>query len=383
MAICRCHTSQTLGGEDMQSIQPLLNLWRKWFNRNKLFKADEMNELESHLLDEIDYIKEHDKLSEEQAFQKAVQHIGQMESLDKEYDKNHGFTYPKFVFWFRNHTLQLFIASLLVIVFLIGDFQFSQSHTMNIKLNEEYLDKTLHPIFTINPDNSFKINYTSLSGTKNETIQWKVNQGNQSGIRESSPLYLAPISIFEKDYLIVLDDQKQLWMEESEIFTSDSHRFILETNTDWMNWKSIYRGEIKKRRIPLSTINLFPNNSILSDQTSTLISSEAIFPNPLDLDIFLSGDNNTVLNRFTFLPSDQSKVNCSEILFYEAKEQYPFFISYYRVASDIDITTPNLFIRSYQLERRALHILPYLYQQISSRLFRREAPQEQKQVTPE
>jgi hypothetical protein len=346
----------------MQPIKPLLKLWRKWFNRNKLFKADEMNELESHLLDEIDYMKEHDGLSEEQAFQKAVQLIGQRESLDQEYDKNHGFTYPKFAFWFRNHTLQLFVASLLIIVFLVADFQFSNTHTRNVQIKTDIFLLTLEPIFSVDSNNIFKIYYTSLSGPKTSSIQWKVNQDNKS---VSSPLFISPLNIFEKEYLLILDDQKQLWIEESDTFSLNSHCFKLRTNTDWLYWNHFYRSEIKKKKIPLAPLVSISDRSYLSKQPTSSFISNTMINNSLDFKIFTLGDTNTVVNEFSFMQSDQSKINISEILFCEIKEQNPIRISNYLVDSNAEFIRPHLFIRSYQLERRPLHILPFLYQKIT------------------
>jgi hypothetical protein len=362
----------------MQSIQPLLKLWRKWFNRNKLFKPDEMNELESHLLDEIDYIKEHDGLSEEQAFQKAVQLIGQRESLDQEYDKNHGFTYPRLVFWFRNHTLQLFVASLLVIVFLVADFQFSQSHTIEIKLLQTSLSQGMEPILSLDENYSFKISYTYYYGRKNKTIQWKVKQENNKP--KSVPVFFCPIQFSQKEYLLVLDDQKQLWMEDSEIFTSDSLRFNLYTNTDWIYWKNFYQEKVKKQKVLIPTVNNFPDYRFGNFQEDYTFNVFAKFNNYFDFSHLPLGSSNQIMNNFIFLQSDQSKLFFNEIYLYE------YFGEHYGILGGrtlINYNQPNLLIRSYKLERRPLHILPYLYQQISSRLFRRVTPQEQKQVTPE
>lgn len=353
----------------MQPVQPLLKLWRKWFNRNKLFKIDEMNELESHLLDEIDYIKEHDKLSEEQAFQKAVQLIGQREPLDKEYDKNHGFTYPKFVFWFRNHTLQLLIASLLIIVFLVADFQFSQKHTLDTKIGTDYITSSMEPIFSIDKSSAFKISYVIFDKHYTKTIQWNVNQK----VTKSSPLFFSQIHVFDKEYLLILDDQKQLWMEDSETFSPESYCFKLETNTDWLQKRNLYKKEIIKEG-NITSFNF--NNKPFEDHYSLGIADSystflKIYNNSQDLNIFTLGPKNSVLNNFLFFRTDQSKIYCTEVLYHEFDICSPDKFNIFGIGkNETKIIIPQLNIRSYQLERRPLHILPYLFNKVKVRFIK-------------
>jgi hypothetical protein len=366
-----------------------------------------MNELESHLLDEIDYIKDHDGLSEEQAFQKAVQLIGQRESLDKEYDKNHGFTYPKFVFWFRNHTLQLFVASLLVIIFLVVDFQFSQSHFNNKISAERFEKKTLNPILSMDRNFDFKIFFSNNPTFK--TVQWKMMEENKS-----EPLFFTCFDLFGSGYLSVLDNHNQLWIEKSEIFTPLSYRKILDTNTDGLSTlpgyetiqnvilKLIDSGKIKdvakkdlgnvfnqfqEKPPPYSYIYeyLFPFN----DQESILETRDLncdildIDFNYLDSSFVSLETDKSQWDRFAFFQLSPSKIALCEITYYEEIKEYKdVSLPNNYTLSKFEHRIPNLCIRSYQLERRPLHILPYLYQQISSRLFCQVTPKEQKQVTP-
>ncbi len=65
------------------------------------------------------------------------------------------------------------------------------------------------------------------------------------------------------------------------------------------------------------------------------------------------------------MQSDQSKLNINTIYFFERENSYPNFISNYIIQnSNTNFIKPSLLIRSYQLERIPLHIIPYLYQQV-------------------
>jgi hypothetical protein len=46
----------------MPTINQLVGQWRKWINRSKSFDGKELDELENHLLEEIDYLTEKDGL---------------------------------------------------------------------------------------------------------------------------------------------------------------------------------------------------------------------------------------------------------------------------------------------------------------------------------
>jgi len=347
----------------MQSIQPLLKFWRKWFNRNKLFKIDEMNELESHLLDEIDYIKEHDKLSEEQAFHKAVELFGQREKLDHEYNKNHGLSFPKLFFWIRGFSLQLFIASLLVIIFLIGDFRFSQKYTLNITCKEIENVLDMEPILSMDQNNTFKISFRMYYERKSQTIHWNVNQENSK--IESMPMFFAPIRIYGNDYLLVLDNQKQLWMGDADIFTPDSRRYKLVTNTDWSYWKNYLRDETLRQKIPISPINTVPFNTYGYYNEPSLAKtyrfvSDLYLSDYMDFRFFSLGTDNQVMNTFIYMRSDQTSIHISKIFLFDGIEHNMRGWG----SAEVSYNKPLLLIRNSQLERRPLHIFPFLYQKV-------------------
>ena len=54
----------------------LIQHWKKWMNRNRSFSKPEMEELESHLWEEMDEMVATEGSSEEEAFAKAVVNMG-------------------------------------------------------------------------------------------------------------------------------------------------------------------------------------------------------------------------------------------------------------------------------------------------------------------
>lgn len=71
----------------MPTLNNLLTKWRLWINRDHTFQQDELKELQSHLMEEINYLINREGFSEEEAFHKAVSLVGEREGLDQEYVK--------------------------------------------------------------------------------------------------------------------------------------------------------------------------------------------------------------------------------------------------------------------------------------------------------
>jgi hypothetical protein len=104
----------------MPSINNLLTKWKLWINRDRTFQADELKELQSHLMEEINYLVSRVGLSEEEAFHKAVSLVGEREGLDQEYVKVKSAP-SKVMHWVKIHPWSL-LSSALMIVFTLGYF---------------------------------------------------------------------------------------------------------------------------------------------------------------------------------------------------------------------------------------------------------------------
>ncbi|MFR4997208.1 MAG: permease prefix domain 1-containing protein [Clostridium paraputrificum] len=70
----------------MFNLDESIKYWRNDLNKNDVLSLDDLEELESHLMDEITVLKEKD-LSEEEAFLVAKSRIGQNDIIEEEYKK--------------------------------------------------------------------------------------------------------------------------------------------------------------------------------------------------------------------------------------------------------------------------------------------------------
>lgn len=104
----------------MSVLELLLAKWRLWINREHSFQSDELKELQSHLLEEINFLVNREGISEEEAFHKAVDLVGEREGLDKEYEKVKSVP-RKVIHWANLHPSSV-IALTLIIVFALGYF---------------------------------------------------------------------------------------------------------------------------------------------------------------------------------------------------------------------------------------------------------------------
>jgi len=104
----------------MQTLDKLLTKWKLWINRDHTFQADELKELQSHLMEEINYLVNREGLSEEEAFHKAVSLVGEREGLDQEYIKVK--SAPSKVIHWGKKNLWTVVTTALVLVFTLGYF---------------------------------------------------------------------------------------------------------------------------------------------------------------------------------------------------------------------------------------------------------------------
>jgi hypothetical protein len=107
-----------MGYANMLNQNRLINQWKKWINRNKTFNKDDIHELETHLIDEMEYLTEKEGLSEQEAFYKAVDIIGEREELNEEFDKVKPLS-ARFIQWIKSNSLQL-MTCLCLILFITG-----------------------------------------------------------------------------------------------------------------------------------------------------------------------------------------------------------------------------------------------------------------------
>ena len=65
----------------MSSVKELIKLWRIWINKGHNVSKEDLDEMEDHLIEEIDYLMKQEHLSEEEAFHKATSDIGNRKEI--------------------------------------------------------------------------------------------------------------------------------------------------------------------------------------------------------------------------------------------------------------------------------------------------------------
>jgi len=99
----------------MPSLNNLLTKWKLWINRDHTFQADELKELQSHLMEEINYLVHREGLNEEEAFHKAVSLVGEREGLDQEYVKDKSAP-NKMIHWVKVNSWSVSATILMLVI---------------------------------------------------------------------------------------------------------------------------------------------------------------------------------------------------------------------------------------------------------------------------
>ncbi len=83
----------------MFDLNEEISKWRKTMAQNQTCEASDLDELQSHLIEEIDQLKAHN-LSEQEAFWVAIHRLGAPDALTKEFAKvNESLLWQKRLFW--------------------------------------------------------------------------------------------------------------------------------------------------------------------------------------------------------------------------------------------------------------------------------------------
>jgi len=90
--------------------------WKNWINRKKVFSPDELNELETYLIDKMDSLQEKNQLTEKESFQQALDAMGESGLLNEEYTKIRKSPFDK-VKWLA---LIQTVVSVLLVVFILS-----------------------------------------------------------------------------------------------------------------------------------------------------------------------------------------------------------------------------------------------------------------------
>jgi hypothetical protein len=97
----------------MLSPNKYIKQWKQWINRDKKYTPDELEELETFLLDKIEDLQTTQKLSDKEAFLQALDIMGEQGMLTEEFSKVRQSKFDKVKLW---AFLQTFVILALVMV---------------------------------------------------------------------------------------------------------------------------------------------------------------------------------------------------------------------------------------------------------------------------
>lgn len=98
--------------------------WKNWINRKKVFSPDELNELETYLLDKMESLQDKNNFSEKESFQQAIETMGESGLLNEEYTKIRKSPFDKVKWW---ALIQTVVSVLLLVTILRAYFLESKS----------------------------------------------------------------------------------------------------------------------------------------------------------------------------------------------------------------------------------------------------------------
>jgi len=100
MDACPLNDVEIMGGETMFDLKVQLEKWRLQLASNEAYQESDIDELETHLMEEVDNLKTKD-LSEEEAFLLASNRVGSTDTLNQEFKKiNSKYIWKKRILWF-------------------------------------------------------------------------------------------------------------------------------------------------------------------------------------------------------------------------------------------------------------------------------------------
>jgi len=92
--------------------------WKSWIGRKKVFSQDELNELETYLIDKMEMLQESNHLSEKESFQQALDAMGESGLLNEEYTKIRKSPFDQVKWWALVQT----VVSVSLIITIIGPY---------------------------------------------------------------------------------------------------------------------------------------------------------------------------------------------------------------------------------------------------------------------
>jgi len=182
-------------------------------NRNRSFSKPEMEELESHLWEEMDEMVATDGFSEKEAFHKVISNLGNRTTLDSEYKKTKTISISRINSWTHDHLWQVIICFMIIIMYILGDFLYANNH--NIERIQEI--RNSESGLSSFKDNSSILSYGDdiVFGSESEMENFVVSDINalSKGIINLYPTYL---------YFVY--DGDNIWISSTKYFNKKTKK---------------------------------------------------------------------------------------------------------------------------------------------------------------
>jgi hypothetical protein len=246
----------------MPTINQLVGQWRGWINRSKSFDGKELDELENHLLEEIDYLTEKDGFTEEEAFGKAVIEMGKRENLDQEFTKVRGLPVQKIKHWFMIHS---WIIGALIVALVVAQIDFTPKEKPLPFLDTKSIgDCTWPSDFYAFPRTVPSGNKTYFSDSFHGNI-YTFDCGSNSEINVGmTGSYFAEFPDNLQFFTFDIDHQNRFYFLGQNKKTSDNtYQYFISVYFNSQLEKNIPILELEKTRINYSLIKILDSTVIL------------------------------------------------------------------------------------------------------------------------
>lgn len=185
-------------------------------NRNRSFSKPEMEELESHLWEEMDEMVATDGCSEEEAFHKVVANLGNRTMLDSEYKKTKKISISRINSWAHAYLWQIVASFLGIIILIISDSIYAGIH-LTEKI--DVIDSNVYPSAINGEDRLHKFNFY-FEG---------INALSKGIIYNYDPV-LSNIM-----FNFIYDDQNNLWISKTNVFNQTTKKYKLNDPITYIN----------------------------------------------------------------------------------------------------------------------------------------------------
>lgn len=222
MDICRFYASSNLEVGNLLTRTQLIARWKVWINHQRTHTRSEMEELESHLWQEMEDLVLREGLTEEEAFQKVVTRMGGREVLDQEFNDFNPLS-ARILHWAKLHPWKIVTILVCLLLFFGADYFYSSNHTTTKQFDSNQFQ--FFPLTQIkNKGNHYIVESYDILDTANISKDSRLkNDLPFFTILEKSKLtsgLYGTATIFYKEFTFVLDPSNLLWIATTkDLFT--------------------------------------------------------------------------------------------------------------------------------------------------------------------